>query len=299
MCILKSKHPVGIDRQIRYFLKIAECSSLSRAADELEVTQSGLSRQLAALESFIGQPLFMRTGRGVTLTDIGEELRQSTGLRYAEIDSAIEAARDKFSRQGGSLRVATIHNWNDYFVSGLLMKFVTQIGHVSLAVMARSSPEIVELVEKGKADIGFVYDSAVASNLLDSVGLSDENMCLVVDEETYRDRDVIDLGKVTVPLVAFPADYALRAMLKTAGLDHQVVAEANTIDAVLQLVSSGMGSCVLPERIPQKVLAEYGLKKLAIAAPLLKRRVVAIVRHNIPADSMAWKLFEMARNEVL
>ena len=54
-----------MDRQLRYFICIAELGSLSRAADALDQTQSGLSRQLATLEARIGQPLFLRTGRGV------------------------------------------------------------------------------------------------------------------------------------------------------------------------------------------------------------------------------------------
>jgi LysR family transcriptional activator of glutamate synthase operon len=54
----------NIDRQVRYFIKIAELKSLSRAADSLDLTQSGLSRQLGALEAFLGKPLlsFVETG---------------------------------------------------------------------------------------------------------------------------------------------------------------------------------------------------------------------------------------------
>ena len=60
------------DRQLRYFLQIAELKSLSRAAEDLDQTQSGLSRQLAALEAHVGKPLFNRTGRGVELTEAGQ-----------------------------------------------------------------------------------------------------------------------------------------------------------------------------------------------------------------------------------
>jgi hypothetical protein len=62
----------NLDRQVRYFIKIAELKSLSRAADSLDLTQSGLSRQLATLEAYLGKPLFSRTGRGVELTAAGQ-----------------------------------------------------------------------------------------------------------------------------------------------------------------------------------------------------------------------------------
>src|SRR3546814_12936211 len=95
--------------------------------------------------------------------------------------------------------------------------------------MARSSPDVVDLVEKGRADIGFVYDSAVASEILESVTLFDDKMCLIVLREGSAADTEIDLGRDEFPLVGFPEHYALRRMLKSAGLDKLVVAEANTI----------------------------------------------------------------------
>ncbi|KAG0905657.1 hypothetical protein G6F31_021910 [Rhizopus arrhizus] len=53
------------------------------------------------------------------------------------------------------------------------------------------------------------------------------------------------------------------------------MAEAETIDAMLKLVSSGVGACILPSRIPEKLLTDYGLRKVGIRRPVLRRRVVA------------------------
>ena len=283
----------SLDRQLRYFLKIAELSSLSKAAEELDVSQSGLSRQLASLEAFLGQALFARTGRGVTLTEAGKRLQQGTEQHYAQIDAALDAAKITEGGQEGSLRVATIHTLSHYFAS-LLTKFVSQHRRVNLSVMARSSPDVVELVEKGKADIGFVYDSAVASETLTSVTLFDDKMCFIVQKGLYPADACINLHDAEIALVAFPEDYALRRMLKSADLDDVVVAEANTIDAMLQLVSLGIGGCILPEHTPSGLLDDHGLTKLSLAEPLLQRRVVAIVRNTGTVPLLAQQLLEMA-----
>lgn len=283
-----------LDRQLRYFLKIAELSSLSKAAEELDVSQSGLSRQLATLEAFLGQALFARTGRGVTLTEAGKRLQQGTAQHYAQIDTALEAAKITEGALEGSLRVAAIHTLSHYFASNLLTKFVSQHRRVNLSVMARSSPDVVELVEKGKADIGFVYDSAVASEALRSVTLFDDKMCFVVQKGRYPIDASINLHDADMALVGFPEDYALRRMLKSADLDDAVVAEANTIDAMLQLVSLGIGGCILPEHTPSRLLDDHGLTKLPLAEPLLQRRVVAIVRSTGTVPLLAQQLLEMA-----
>lgn len=286
----------NFDRHIRYFLAIAKHASLSKAAEELDMTQSGLSRQLAALEGFLGKPLFRRTGRGVTLTGAGETLQRETGERYRHIDAVVDAIRERDGVSEGNLRIATIHTLSYYFVSDLLARFMSQRGHVNLSVLARSSPDVVGLVEKGQADIGFVYDSAVASDQLDSVPLFDDRMCLIGRQEDFQGQTDIDLTESSLPLIGFPERYALRRMVKSAQLDSRVVAEAETIDSMLQLVGSGLGSCILPERIPSKLLAEYNLIKIHLVAPVLKRRVVAIVRNNAAAPSMARQLLEMAQS---
>ena len=71
-------------------------------------------------------------------------------------------------------------------------------------------------------------------------------------------------------------------MIQSAGLQPDFAAEAETIDAMLRLVSSGVGDCILPARIPDKLLDDYGLRKLPVTRPLLRRRVVAVTQAGKP-----------------
>ena len=82
------------DRLLRIFLRIAELKSLSKAAEDLDQTQSGVSRQLATLEAQLGKPLFVRTGRGVALTEAGQKLQEALEGPYRAIDQAVDAIRD-------------------------------------------------------------------------------------------------------------------------------------------------------------------------------------------------------------
>ncbi|WPH24173.1 LysR family transcriptional regulator [Variovorax paradoxus] len=263
-----------LDRPLRYFLCIAELGSLSKAADKLDQTQSGLSKQLGTLESNLGQPLFVRTGRGVELTEAGTKLYDALAPAFREIDRAVDSVR----RQGvthGTVRLATVHTLSYYFVAEVFSLFVSTHPDVNLSLLSRSSPEVVALVENGKADLGFVYDSAVDCGTLTSKPLFEDEMALVVlDGSPFESPQ--DLSTLSLRLVGFPAHYALRRMIHSAGLQATYVAEAETIDAMLKLVSSGVGHCILPSRIPDRLLADYGLRKVSIEHPPLRRRVVAI-----------------------
>lgn len=282
------------DRQLRYFVRIAELKSLSRAAEDLDQTQSGLSRQLAALEAHVGKPLFVRTGRGVELTEAGARLLEGVQPAYRAIDQALEAVRQREGVTQGSVRLATVHTLSYYFMADVVAQFVSSREHVNLSVMGRSSPEVVTLVESGKADIGFVYDAAVASDALASTPLFDDDMCLIVRDGVAAE-DGVDLGAMALRLVGFPSHYALRKMIHSAGLQPEFVAEAETIDAMLKLVSSGVGACILPSRIPQKLLTDYGLRQVAIGSPVLRRRVVAITLAQREPLPLVRELLDCAR----
>ena len=269
-----------MDRQLRYFICIAELGSLSRAADALDQTQSGLSRQLATLEARIGQPLFLRTGRGVELTEAGKLLYDATQPAYRGIDLAVERMRHQGVTQG-TLRLAAVHTLSYYYTADLVAGFVSAHPSVNLSIMGRSSPEVVALVESGKADLGLVYDSAVDSGTLESCPLFDDDMALIVRHDSPLSGPQ-DLAALSLRLVGFPPHYALRRMIQSAGLQPDFAAEAETIDAMLRLVSSGVGDCILPARIPDKLLDDYGLRKLPVARPLLRRRVVAVTQAGKP-----------------
>lgn len=284
----------SIDRQLRYFLCIAELGSLSKAAEDLEQTQSGISKQLSALEAHLGQALFSRTGRGMQLTEVGLRLYDSLRPAYREIDRALDGARQHSGSQG-SIKLATVHTLSYYFTAEVVATFVSRLPAANLSLLGRSSPEVVTLVESGKADIGFVYDAAVDSGEVTSVPLFDDVMCLVVSSSSAVPEPV-DLSTGTPRLIGFPAHYALRRMIHSAGLNPTYAAEAETIDAMLKLVSMGVGNCILPCRIPDKLLLEYNLKKLAISSPPLRRRVVAIHHASRPASPLLKQLLDCARD---
>lgn len=280
-----------VDRQLRYFVKIAESGSLSRAATELQITQPVLSRQLASLEAFLQCTLFNRTGRGMQLTACGQALLTQVAPALATIDSAINAARNQELK--GTLRLATVHTLSYYFVGEVVRAFTDRHPGVSLSVMGRSSPDVVELVESGKADVGIVYDTAVASQRLTSTRLFDNQMCLICGPACTA-ADGVDLTEKMPRLVGFPAHYALTRMIHSSGLKPDFVAEAETVDSMIELVAAGIGACILPQRIPDRQLSQHGLRKVRIGKPAMSRMVVMITREDRSHSALANKFLEAA-----
>ncbi|MBB3342424.1 LysR family transcriptional regulator [Luteimonas sp. RC10] len=273
-----------IDRALRYFLCIAELGSLSKASEVLGQTQSGLSKQLAALEAKVGVALFVRTGRGVELTEVGARLYSALKSPFRAIDQALETVSQQVATHG-TVRLATVHTLSYYYAADVVAKFVSSRPHANLSLLGRSSPEVVELVNSGKADLGFVYDVAVDVGTLRSQPLFEDRMSLIVRQSNPL-ADSAAASPDDLKLIGFPPHYALRRMLHSAGLNASYVAEAETIDAMLKLVSSGIGNCVLPSRIPGKLLEDYELRSVPITDPPLSRWVVVITPADKPMSGL-------------
>src|SRR5699024_7316589 len=77
------------------FVRAARAGSFSRAANELNLTHSAISQQIHTLEQFVGQPLFMRAGRGSTLTREGQLFARVLPEGLAQIDQALALVKDR------------------------------------------------------------------------------------------------------------------------------------------------------------------------------------------------------------
>lgn len=283
-----------LDKQIRIFLAISLHGSISKASEHLEVSQPGLSRRLASLEAQLGHPLFKRTGRGLVLTDAGILLASAAGPAYMAIDAAVSDLREAYGVTQGNLRLATVHTLTYYFLGEVVSRFVHVHEDVNVSFMARSSTDVVKLVENGTAHLGFVYDSEVASADLQSTVLFVEPMAIVAREDDPVLQPGIEFEDASPRLVVFPTGYALRRMLDVSGLGYAVAAEVETVDAMLELVSSGVGACVLPALIPDRVLDQYGLKRSTRFKPALSRKVVAIRRADATPQAITQAMLVMA-----
>ena len=98
----KRRHPLSLDL-LRGFRVAARHLSFTRAAQELFVTQSAISREIKTLEEQIGKPLFRRVHRALQLTRAGEELYRATDEALALLDAAV----DRVAESGKTLAVTT------------------------------------------------------------------------------------------------------------------------------------------------------------------------------------------------
>lgn len=133
-------------RQLRHFIKILEAGSITRASQDLNLTQPSLSLSIKALERSVGQQLLNRSRSGITATASGAVFE-----RYARtiIREAGKALSELEGMRGGGLSRITLGVMTAYsieFVPHVLNKFLTQIDSVDLEMHSCPSSEHLALL---------------------------------------------------------------------------------------------------------------------------------------------------------
>ncbi|NYH15953.1 LysR family transcriptional regulator [Paraburkholderia bryophila] len=264
------------DHQLRLFVAVAKANSLREAAEILGLTQPALSKQIRALEAALNETLFLRHGRGMQLTPAGEALFLKLEPLFNSLDATFAHAGHP-GEQRGTLRIATVQTLVAWFIPELSRQLLALYPDLLLTIHCDSSANVVESVERGKADLGFVYETAVDGPELVAEPLFEERLALYIRAGHAADADALaNLGGL--PLILPPRPFALRRMVERAlGYSVQPYIECDSLELCLRLVSIGDGVTVLPDSLPRDMVEDRGLRRLPLNA-VPPRRIVALSR---------------------
>ncbi|MBE2244388.1 MAG: LysR family transcriptional regulator [Burkholderiaceae bacterium] len=264
-------------KQLAYFVQVAELGSFSRAANLLAVAQSALSRQVRALEVELRQPLFERTGRGVTLTEAGRRLLDHGRGILAQVERArldIEHQRDAAS---GRLVVALPPSVGRSLSGVLVRAFRTRFPAATLSVVEGLSHYTMEWLAIGRVDCAVVYN-VTPSAAVDLLPVLDEPLYLISARRKPGGRLVgapIALAEVADRELVIPSrPHSVRMLLEAAlagqGRRASVALEIESVPAMLELVRHDALHAVLALNALKSSGAEDAFRARPIVEPGLK-----------------------------
>jgi DNA-binding transcriptional LysR family regulator len=288
--------------QILAFLEVARRGNLSRAAEALYVSQPTLTARLQALESELGEQLFVRTRRGMRLTEAGEAF-----LPYAEHSvQAISDGRERLIelRRGtvGKLLLGAPATVSTYALPALLARFTAEHPGVRLSVMTGTSEEILELVLHDRIQVGLMR--SLGHPEVDAVPVySDALLAVVSPRHRLAGREVRLAELAGEPLVLFGRSSSYRAfteaVFRQAGVMPDSVLELDNIDAAKKMVEHGLGIPLVPHSAVTGELASGALSLVDLVDTTLPRReIVAVRRHDAGPPSGTVATFMALLTEV-
>jgi DNA-binding transcriptional LysR family regulator len=286
-------------RHLAYFVAVAEEASFTRAAARVSVAQPGVSAQIRQLEQELGQPLFDRSGRTVTLTEAGAAV-----LPYARAAlDAVEGARRVVDELSGLLRgrvaVGMVTACGSLDLADMLAAFHRAHPGVEIALSEATSDRLIADLQVGHLDLAFVGLAAPPPSGIETRVLVDEALvAAVVPDDPLAEADAITLdGLRERALISLPRGTGLRAALDdacaAAGFKPKIAFEASDLGVVAQLAIRGLGVAMLPESVATACADR--LRTVLIAEPVPRGTLELAWRADGPVSPAARVLIEHAR----
>ncbi|MFD4530365.1 LysR substrate-binding domain-containing protein [Streptomyces sp. NPDC058470] len=284
--------------RLTYFAGVARTEHVTRAAQEMGVPQSTLSRAMVRLEQDLGVELFARRGRTVSLTSAGRTFLGSVERALAEIERAADEVRADADPATGKVAFGFLHTMGSETVPELIRAFRADHPRVRFSLVQTYGEAMLERLRSGELDLCLTSPVPDAPDLVGR-RLDEQKLRLVVPaDHRLAGRRRIRLAEAAdETFVTLEPGYGLRritdAVCREAGFKPRVAFEGEEAETLRGLVAAGLGVALLPP----PAFARPGVVELTVTAPRAVREigVAWLDGHPDTAPVAAFKKFLLSR----
>ncbi|MBB1257964.1 LysR family transcriptional regulator [Streptomyces alkaliterrae] len=260
--------------RLAQFAGVARHEHVTRAAGELMVPQSTLSRAMARLEADLGVSLFARRGRTVQLTPAGRRFLGSVEKALAAVEQAAEAVRADADPTTGKVAFGFLHTLGSETVPALIRTFRVDHPKVRFALVQNYGEAMLERLRAGELDLCLTSPVPDEPDLV-ARRLDEQRLRLVVPEDhRLARRKRIRLAEAAdEPFITLEPGYGMRrisdALCAEAGFKPRIAFEGEEAETLRGLVAAGLGVALLPPPTVERP----GVRELTVTAPRAVREI--------------------------
>jgi LysR family tcuABC transcriptional regulator len=236
-------------RQLRYFVRVVELGSISRAALDLRLVQSALSQQIGRLEGELATRLLQRTRTGATPTEAGLAFFREAQLTLRHADQAARAARE--ARLSGSVSVGLAPTTASVLGVPLMLAMRERYPDVRLHMVESLSGHLSQMLNARQLDLAVLFDTDPARRWSVTPLLEEKLFLIRSAREAGAAPARVRLGAVKgLPLILPTGSHGLRSTLDAAfaraRLKPTLHAEIDSLAMLMDAVDQGLGCTIQP-----------------------------------------------------
>ncbi len=285
-----------VPRSLRYLEYVAQFGSIQAASRELGVSASAIHRQIKAIEDTLGELLFERNAKGMSLTPAGRlilDIAREWRLDNARLWSSVQASR---GIEHGHIRIAAMDGMVNGFVPELVNEIARRFPRVEVAIDITSPDNAVKGVLNGDFDFAAVVNPAPDDNLTFHWSREFPLGCIAAPSHPVANADGISLREfVSNPVVFQSSALAIRKLLEARhGWIFEQAANSvvvNSIQLMKLLVVSSRYIAVTSELDAAPEIRSGQLRFIPIIDPDIFRQKFAVISNvQIPDSTVSKKI---------
>lgn len=288
----------------RVFYTVAKCGSLTRAADELFISQPAVSQAIKQLEGQLGTPLFNRTHRGMELSEQGgKQIFDIVVRALGELDEAENKIREINSTATGTIRISASDTIFSYVVIDKIAEYHEKFPNVKLNLINCITTETLELLKNNKCDIAFL-------NLpVDDKDMNLSGVIMPLHDTFVANKSYAALAEDVQPLKSMQ-DYPLlmldtntvtrRAIINfshSVGVHLHPEIECGSLELMIQLAKIGVGIACVPQEYVRRELKDDMLFEIKTEPALPARSIGIAFPKGQPISYATKEFFKLFNNE--
>lgn len=244
-------------QHLTYFQVTAESQSFSRAAEQLFITPSALSKAIRSLEAELGFPLFEKRGRNSVLTEYGKIFSEYVAQASGNIETGLRLIQERMDLSTGRINISGIYTMCAEYLPTRIRTFRDRHPKVTYSMQYRISSKTLEDVLTGDADLGFCGDYELDNELyagIDRVLLRNEDLIVIAPKdhwlahEPYVDfRKLGDEQFIIYRNVNSGISYLFWELCRNAGITPQIAFEVPDDHTIIGLVEAGLGIALIAD----------------------------------------------------
>jgi len=288
--------------ELHLFQEVARMESFTKAASNLGMSQSALTRKIQGMESKLDIALFERSTRKVRLTEAGRFLCLQSDSILHHVDTTLIRLQERFELAPKQIRIGVSKTVSMSYLPGFFSTYKKQFPEIRVLVSQDPSSDIISKLESSEMDVGIISAPKRNPSSLKVMGSFKDKFAFIIPEEQGIPEKSTPASlrlfseKIKVPWLQISQNSNtaknLESWLSKHGLAFESDMELDSFDLIANLVSLGMGySCV-----PIRSLAPYNRKKKIQRFSLkdsFTREIVVLTSKTVKLEEHIRKFIEL------
>lgn len=283
----------------KIFYFVGKFQSISKAAEQLSISQPAVSQSIKQLESAIEAPLFIRTSKGVRFTSEGEVLFSYVKRGYESIILGENKVKEMLNLHYGEIRIGASDMTLQFYLLPILEKFHELYPKIKVTVTNGPTPETLNFLQEGKIDFGVVSSPVTIKQGIKRNEVKEiEDIFVAGSKFSYLKNQILEYKQLEkLPIICLEGNTSTRTYVDSYLWSKNVVLnpefELATSEIIVQFALRNLGVASVVRDFARKYLEREELIELKFSETIPKRNFCIVTDDNNPLSSAAQKFIDM------